>query len=152
MPLSLKLISGLAVGLLLTGCTAFEPNYVDCPDTKLREGSDYVTRLGEIQGDRITMRILKVAWRCIGSGENLEMQIGFNVDVVRETDDTLSAERVPLDVTFAFLDTNDNVVSRIVHTEIIEMPGLRTYVPRTPVVEFDVPAGTRVVFGLGRAE
>ena len=152
MPTSPKLISGLAAGLLLAGCTAFEPTYVDCPDTKLREGSDYVTRLGEIQGDRITMRVMSVAWRCIESDGGLEMQIGFIVDIVRETEEVLAAERVPLDATFAMLDANDNVVSRTVHTETIEMPGLRTHVSRAPVVEFDVPPGARVVFGLGRAE
>ena len=152
MPISRKLVPGLVAGLLLAGCTAFRPDYVDCPDVKLREGSDYVTRQGEIQGDRITMRILKVAHRCIEASDGFEMQIGFNVDIERETDEVLLAERVPLDVTFAFLDANDNVVSRIVHTEVIEMPGLRTYVPRSPVVEMDVPSGTRVVFGLGRAE
>ena len=147
-----RLFAGLAAATMLSGCSTLKPDPVDCPNLSVLENTEKVALLGANQGDLVALRVWRVASQCVEGGNGTRMQVGLALVLERETDQPQEVERVPFDVTFAFLDANGEVVSRHVHSDDLYMQafGLRT----NPVVtiEMDVPDNTRVVFGLGKAE
>ena len=147
-----RLAAGLAAFLLLAGCSTFRPEYVDCPSIKLREGTERVVLLGADRGDLVSMRIRETAARCTRGRSGTEMRVGLALRLDRETGQPEFAERVRFDATFAFLDSGDQVVSRYVYSDDIHMQAFRLTTRPIVTIEFDVPEGTRVVFGIGRAE
>jgi hypothetical protein len=62
-----------------------------------------------------------------------------------------SGERVKIDATFAFVDANDQVVGREVVGDSAIIGGFKEKSRPDFSFSFDVPEGTRVVLGLGRA-
>ena len=152
MPAFSRLFAGFAAATLLAGCGSFRPDTVECPNLRVLENTERVSILGAEQGDLVSLRVWRVASQCIQGRGGLEMQVGLALAVERETSQPQGVERVPFDVTFAFLDANGAVVSRYVHSELVAMQGFRLRTNPVVTVEMTVPDNTRVVFGLGKAE
>ena len=147
-----RLLAGLAAAALLAGCATFKPDTVDCPNLSVREGTERVTMLGTDGIALVSLRVWRAAAQCVPGRDGVEMQVGLALVVERATDQPQEVERVPFDVTFAFLDAGGEVVSRHVHSDNIYMQGFRLRTTPIVTIDLDVPDGTRVVFGLGKAE
>lgn len=153
MPISPRLFSGLALAaVLLSGCTTFKKEEIACPSIKVREGTESAAITGADQGDQVSLRIRKVETSCVAGGKGTEMRAGFSLMLERKTERPQLAERIPFDITFAFLGPNDEVVSRYVYSDDVHMRGSRLTTRPTVNIKLDVPDNTRVVFGLGRAQ
>lgn len=138
--------------MLLAGCSAFEPDYIACPSISVRDGADQAVLVGADYGQPVAMRVNGVGTTCLDDGDTIAMLVELGMLLKRDTDDLNTEERVPLDVTFAFLDANDRVVSRHIHSQDGFISSF--FLKARPVypIELDVPKGTRVVMGLGKAE
>ena len=152
MPALPRLLAGLATAALLAGCSSLKPDTVDCPELSVRLGSDKVAVLGDDQISLVSVRVWRAAAQCIPGRNGRKMQVGLALVVERQTDQPEDTERIPFDVTFAFLDAGGGVVSRHVHSDDIYMQAFRMRTTPVVTVEMDVPDNTRVVFGLGKAE
>lgn len=142
----------ILAALLLAGCGSLGPEEVSCPGLKVLEGAERVSITGADLGDRIDFRVREVATRCTAGPNGPEMEVALGLILNRETSQPRQAERVPFDVTFAFLDGGDEVVSRHVFSDAVHMAAFRLSTRPVVNIKFTVPPSTRVVFGLGRAE
>ncbi|MGC6484784.1 MAG: hypothetical protein ACON4P_03845 [Candidatus Puniceispirillales bacterium] len=136
---------------MLASCSTFEPDYVECPSVSARDGYDNVALTGADHGQEVTMRLNGVGTRCyaIEGGHRMEVELGL---FIRRLDEKITVnERVKVDLTLVYLDADDQVVGRDIYEDEAYIGTLKT--KSRPVFPFsvDVPEGTRVVIGLGRA-
>ena len=136
---------------LLAGCSAFEPDQVACPNIKALEDYEYVMTKGDTLGQDVTIRVNGVDTACYETEEGHRMEIGLGLMLKRPADDIQKIEKVGVDVTFAFLDSNDDVVGREIRFDDVFIGSFKNKSRPVLLFDIDIPADTRVVFGLGRA-
>lgn len=146
-----KLMPATFAALLLSSCSTFEPDYVACPDISVSEKAERVYVEGIKLGQIAQVRFNGANARCVATstGFDMEMELGFLLK--RDISDSSLSEEVPLDITFAYVDDNDQVVSRYVRSASVFFPD---YLDKSrPIISIntEVPAGTRIVMGLGKA-
>ena len=94
------------------GCTAFEPETVPCPEIKVIKGYENVRVTGETLGQDVTMRVNGVDAFCTDIEAGRRMNVDLGLMIKRPGDDRSKIEKVNVDVTFAYIDANGDIVSR----------------------------------------
>ena len=146
-----KLVPVTFAALLLSSCSTFEPDYVACPDISVSEKAERVYVEGIKLGQIAQVRFNGVNARCVATstGYDMEMELGFLLK--RDISDSSLSEEVPLDLTFAYVGENDQVMSRYVHSTSVFFSDYRDKSRPIILINTEIPAGTRVVMGLGKA-
>ena len=146
-----KIIAGGLLATALTACSTFEPKKVACPDVRVSQGAERAYIEGTRRGQLAYVRVNGAWTECSATkdGFNMELQLGFLMK--RDISESSLAEEIPLDITFAFLDSNDNVVSRFIHSDSLFFPDYTDKSKPVLIINKKIPAGMRVVFGLGKA-
>jgi hypothetical protein len=145
-----SILPAAACALLIAGCSAFEPEYTACPPIKAVEGAERVSTIGATLGQPITMRINGVTARCVATSDGFDMDIELGLFARRDMSTSTNIEEIAIDATFAFLDSNDQVVERKVVSETAYFRNSQgTSRPKLDI-SIDVPSGTRVIMGLGK--
>lgn len=142
-------IAGLSI-LGLTACSSFEPEYVACPDVKALAGAENVILTGTKSGQKVTARFDGVSPKCVATPDGYQMDLGFALIIRRDLSVHAKVEEVPIDLTIAYIDKNDEVVDRSVESFTGFLPTSMSGSRPVFNVRDDVPAGTRVVLALGR--
>ncbi|MCE2516294.1 MAG: hypothetical protein J4F41_00375 [Alphaproteobacteria bacterium] len=134
----------------MTGCSAFEPEYTACPSIKAVEGAENVATKGTILGQDIAVRLNGVAAKCVAtsSGHDLELEVGLLAR--RDMSSSAKTEEMKIDITLAYLDKDDNPVGRDVSSFKAYFNEFNAKSRPTFVISTEIPAGTRVIMGLGK--
>ena len=148
---SMKTLTTLGLALLsMTACSSFEPDYIACPEVKALAGAENVILAGSNTGQKVTARFDGLSAKCIATPSGYDMELGIAMVLRRDLVVNQKVEEVPIDITIAYIDKNDQVVSRSVQSVTGYLP---SNIPASrPVfaLDEDVPAGTRIVVALGR--
>lgn len=136
---------------LLAGCTAFEPETVPCPEIKVIKGYENVRVTGETLGQDVTMRVNGVDAFCTDIEAGRRMNVDLGLMIKRPGDDLSKIEKVNVDVTFAYIDANGDIVSRQIFSDEAFITSFTAKSRPIMRMKLDVPDETRVVFGLGKA-
>ena len=136
---------------LLAGCSAFEPETVPCPEIKVIKGYENVLVTGATLGQDVTMRVNGVDAVCSDIEAGRRMNVDLGLMIKRQDDDLSKIEKVNLDVTFAFIDTNGDVIGRQIYSDEAFITSFTAKSRPIMRIKLDVPDDTRVVFGLGKA-
>ena len=147
-----RLFCGLTVGCVLSACSTFEPEYIACPDIRVKEGAEKAVMIGADYGHYVTMRVNGVDGTCTEGDGFTDMKVELGLLFKREGENLAKAERVPLDVTFAFLNDQDELQSRYVYSYDLFIPNYQAESYPVAIINIEVPDNTRVIFGLGKAE
>lgn len=145
----LSVIGGVSI-LGLTACTSFEPEYVACPDVKALAGAENVVLAGTNTGQKVTARFDGVSPKCVATPDGYDMDLGVALIIRRDLSAYTKVEEVPIDLTIAYIDKNDEVVDRSVQSFTGYLPTGRSGSRPVFNIDDDIPAGTRVVLALGR--
>ena len=140
----------LAAGML-AGCSTFEPERVACPDIAAAAGAENVVTIGADLKHEVSIRFNGVSAECTPRGDGYAMKMELGLMLKRSQADWNKTERIPFDVTLAFVDDANEVVSRYVFSEEAFIGDRLVKSRPTFVLRTNVPAGTRVVMGLGKA-
>jgi len=145
-PLTMCLVAGL-----LAGCSTFEPEVVACPDISVAEGAEQVMTIGAELEHVVSIRFNGVAAECTPRSDGYAMKMDIGLMLKRLQNDRNKTERVPFDITLAFVDSKDEVVSRYIFSEEAFIGDLEAKSRPIFILRTNVPAETRIVMGLGRA-
>ena len=146
---SISVIGGISI-LGLTACTSFEPDYIACPEVKALAGAENVMLRGKNTGQQVSARFDGVSAKCIATPNGYDMDLGIALIIRRDLEVYAKVEEVPIDLTIAYVDKNDEVVARSVRTFTGYLPSTRSGTRSVFNIDDDIPAGTRVVLALGR--
>lgn len=146
---SISVIGGISI-LGLTACTSFEPDYIACPEVKALAGAENVMLTGKNTGQQVNARFDGVSAKCIATPNGYDMDLGIALIIRRDLEVYAKVEEVPIDLTIAYVDKNDEVVARSVRTFTGYLPSTRSGTRSVFNIDDDIPAGTRVVLALGR--
>lgn len=146
---SISVIGGVSI-LGLTACTSFEPDYIACPEVKALAGAENVTLTGKNTGQEITARFDGVSAKCIATPNGYDMDLGFALILRRDLSVYAKVEEVPIDITIAYVDKNDEVVARTARSFTGFLPTSKSGSRPVFNLSDDIPQGTRVVLALGR--
>ena len=146
-----KFIAGGALVAALSGCSTFEPEKVACPSISISKGAERAYIEGVKLGQLAYVRVNGAWSECAPTQSGFDMELQLGLLLKRDISDSSLSEEVPIDITFAFVDSNDNVVSRYVHSDTVFFPDYQDKSRPTLIIEKEIPAGTRIVFGLGKA-
>lgn len=146
-----KLLAASALSLMLTACSAFEPDYVECPDISVSDKADRAYIEGITLGQIALARFNGASSRCVVTDTGYDMQMELGLLLKRDISVSSLSEEVPVDITFAFVDKDGNVVSRHVHSSNVFFPDYLDKSRPLLGIRAEIPAGTRVVMGLGKA-
>ena len=146
-----KFIVGGLLATTLTACSTFEPEKVACPDISVSQGAERAYIEGVKLGQLAYVRVNGAWSECVATSTGFDMELQLGLLMKRDISDSSLSEEVPIDITFAFVDGNDNVVSRYVHSDTVFFPDYLDKSRPTLIITKDIPAGTRIVFGLGKA-
>jgi hypothetical protein len=143
------LAAGIMAGLI--GCSAFEPEYGQCPPISAAKGAEESFVIGSKLGQLVKLRFNGIASQCVVRDGYTDTQIFMNVLLRRDMTTGSNIELTEFYVTAAIIDENDNVVSREIFADKgnfkdgmdISQPDIN--------YRLDVPDGHRVVLALGRA-
>lgn len=147
----LRIMMGVLVSTGITACSLWPWEQVDCPPVSVAEDATRAHIEGIRYGQLAYIRVNGVWPECkeTQDGYDMEIQVGFLMQ--RDLSESATTEEVPLDITFAFVDENDAVVSRTVHSDRVFFGQFNDRSNPVLIINLDVPAGTRVVFGIGKA-
>ncbi len=140
----------LIVPIVLTGCSAFEPNYTECPSIKAAVGGEEVATTGTNFGQNVIVRINGYAARCVATANGHSLKLDLGLLLRRDFDAGLAAERVPINVTLAFIDQDNNIVGRHLHQNNAAFADYNDKSRPNVIINTEIPSGTRVVLGLGK--
>ncbi|MBL6781887.1 MAG: hypothetical protein ISQ21_02520 [Alphaproteobacteria bacterium] len=134
----------------IIGCTAFEPEYGECPPILAAEGAEeqylYGTKLGQL----IKVRFNGIVGQCVPRDGYTDMRLFINLLLRRDMTTGSNIERTEIHITAAIIDADDNVVSREVFTDDGSFrDGMDISMPEWKE-RLDVPYGHKVVLALGR--
>ena len=146
---SISVIGGVSI-LGLTACSSLEPDYIACPEVKALAGAENVMLSGKITGQQVTARFDGVSAKCIATPNGYDMDLGIALIIRRDLSVYAKDEEVPIDLTIAYVDKNDEVVARSVRSFTGYLPFTRSGSRPMFNIDDDIPAGTRVVLALGR--
>ena len=146
---SISVIGGISI-LGLTACTSFEPDYIACPEVKALAGAENVMLTGKNTGQQVSARFDGVSAKCIATPNGYDMDLGIALIIRRDLEVYAKVEEVPIDLTIAYVDKNDEVVARSVRTFTGYLPSTRSGTRSVFNIDDDIPADTRVVLALGR--
>ena len=149
-PIKSLALPAVALGLL-AGCTAFEPETVACPDIKVIKGYENVAVTGATLGQDVTMRVNGVDAVCSAIEAGQRMNVDLGLMIKRPGDDLSKIEMVNVDVTFAYIDANGDVIGRQIYSDEAFITSFTAKSRPIMRIKLDVPDDTRVVFGLGKA-
>ena len=154
--MSISAISKIAAASLLSAtisaCGTFTPEYVACPDISVSGDADRVYVEGVTLGQVAQVRFNGISTQCVATsgGHDAEIDVGFLMK--RDISESSLSEEVPLDVTFAFVDAADQVISRKVYSFSAFFPSYDAKSRPIFGINTEIPAGTRLVMGLGKAK
>ena len=146
---SISVIGGVSI-LGLTACTSFEPDYIACPEVKALAGAENVILTGKNTGQQVSARFDGVSAKCLATSTGYDMELGIALILRRDLDVNAKVEEVPIDLTIAYIDKNDEVVARSVRSFTGYLPTISSGSRPVFSIDDDIPAGTRVVLALGR--
>lgn len=146
-----KSVALTVAALSLSACSTFEPDYVACPDISVSDQADRAYVEGITIGQLAYARFNGVGSRCVVTSTGYDMEMELGLLLKRDISETSLSEEVPIDVTFAFVNDNDEVVSRYVYSKSVFFPDYRDKSRPVLFINTEIPAGTRVVMGLGKA-
>jgi|SaaInl3SG_22_DNA_1037383.scaffolds.fasta_scaffold04871_7 hypothetical protein len=143
------LAAGIMAGLI--GCSAFEPEYGQCPPISAAKGAEESYIIGSKLGQLVKLRFNGIAGQCVARDGYTDTRIFMRLLLRRDMTTGSNIERTEFYVTAAIIDENDSVVSRATFAEEgnfkdgmdISQPDIKYRV--------DVPDGHRVVLAIGRA-
>lgn len=143
------LAAGIMAGLI--GCSAFEPEYGQCPPISAAKGAEESYIIGSKLGQLVKLRFNGIAGQCVARDGYTDTRIFMRLLLRRDMTTGSNIERTEFYVTAAIIDENDSVVSRETFAEEgnfkdgmdISQPDIKYRV--------DVPNGHRVVLAIGRA-
>jgi hypothetical protein len=144
--------AGLLAGTMtMASCSLLESEYVACADIRISDKADRALIPGTTSGQSAAVRVRRVITRCEATQAGYDLKIELGLTMRRDISENALEEDIPIDFTFAFLDRNDNVVSREIRSDKVTFVENRD--SSRPVVDFSlkIPAGVRVVMGLGKA-
>jgi hypothetical protein len=146
-----KIVAAGILAATLTSCGTFNPDYVTCPDIRISDQADRGFVEGTTLGQAVYIRVISADTKCVTTkeGHDLDIELGFQMR--RDISDNALPEEIMIDVTFAFLDANDNVVSRYIYSDDVEFRENRDTGRPILVFSVEIPADTRVVMGIGKA-
>jgi hypothetical protein len=136
---------------LVAGCSAFEPEVVPCPEISAAQGAERVVTIGANLQHEVSIRFNGVAAVCTPRNDGFAIKMEVGLMLKRDEKDWNKTERVPFDITLAFVDSKNEVVSRYVYSDEAFIGDLDIKSRPTFIVRTNIPSGTRVVMGLGRA-
>ena len=156
MPVSLNFKPFIATAMLtaamttaLASCSAFKPDYIDCPSIKAVAGADDINTRGILIKQDVTARINGHSARCVGTNDGgVAMELELGLMLKRDFASGFKVEEVPIDVALAFLDKDDQPVGRITERRNAFFPDYSDKSRPTFIMNFDVPANTRVLIGI----
>ena len=155
MPVSLNLKPFIATAMLTTAmttvlasCSAFEPEYTDCPSIKAVLGADEINTRGILHQQDVTARINGHTARCVPTEDGVEMELELGLMLKRDFATGFKVEQVPIDVALAFVDKNDEPVGRIISRQTAFFPDYKDKSRPIFFINLDVPANTRVLIGI----
>lgn len=151
MPVSLNLKPFIATAMLTTilaSCSAFEPEYSDCPSIKAVLGADDINTRGILHKQDVTARINGHTARCVATNDGVEMELELGLMLKRDFAQGFKVEEVPIDVALAFVDENDQPVGRITSRQTAFFPDYKDKSRPIFSINIDVPANTRVLIGI----
>ena len=146
---SISVIGGVSI-LGLTACASLEPDYIACPEVKALAGAENVMLSGKITGQQVTARFDGVSAKCIATPNGYDMDLGIALILRRDLNVYAKVEEVPIDLTIAYIDKNDEVVARSVRSFTGYLPTISSGSRPVFSIDDNIPAGTRVVLALGR--
>ena len=146
---SISVIGGVSI-LGLTACSSLEPDYIACPEVKALAGAENVILTGKNTGQQITARFDGVSAKCLATPNGYDMDLGIALILRRDLNVYAKVEEVPIDLTIAYIDKNDEVVARSVRSFTGYLPTISSGSRPVFSIDDNIPAGTRVVLALGR--
>lgn len=135
---------------MLAGCSAFEPDYVACPSIKAVDGTGRVEVTGDPSGAPIQLRLNGVRGLCTVNSDGFDLVLQVGLFARRDLTANVKTDEYNIDITMAFLDSNDQVVGRHIHSASGFFAELEEKSRPTLKISTDIPAGTRVILGLGK--
>ena len=145
----ISVVGGISI-LGLTGCTSFEPDYIACPEVKALAGAENVMLTGTNTGQQVTARFDGVSSACVATPNGYDMELAVALILRRDLNVYAKVEEVPVDLTIAYVDKNDEVVARSVRSFTGYLPSTSSGTRPVFNIDDEIPAGTRVVLALGR--
>ena len=145
----ISVVGGISI-LGLTACTSLEPDYIACPEVKALAGAENVILTGKNTGQQITARFDGVSAKCLATPNGYDMDLGIALVLRRDLNVYAKVEEVPIDLTIAYIDKNDEVVARSVRSFTGYLPTISSGSRPVFSIDDNIPAGTRVVLALGR--
>ena len=141
----------LGVALSLAGCSAFEPEYSECPSITAALGGEQTFAKGQNLGQIASIRFNGTYGQCVQKSGYTDTDITVHLLMERDMRTGANIEAVVVHLTAAIIDSDDQVTTRKVITEeVFFSSGLDRSFP-TFDFNLDVPDGHRVLLGLGRA-
>lgn len=135
---------------MLASCSSFEPDYVACPSVKALAGAENVISAGADTGNRVTVRFDGVNPQCVATPSGYDMTLNFALVLKRDESLIGNAERVPVDITLAYLDKDDQIISRSVKQVTGYISDFTSATRPVFSIEDEIPTGARVVIGIGK--
>lgn len=143
------LFSALLAGTLLTGCSAFEPDYYKCDSriTSFEQGAR-ATLTSQNTNQIVEVRFNGVSGLCYDDDGDIQAEVGIGLKVLRDLTDGVDVAPVVVPMMAAVLDSDDNVIetSSFVYT--------MQFTDGSPVIyplvrrDFTLPADGRLILSL----
>jgi len=141
----------LGVAFSLVGCSAFEPEYSECPSIQAAVGGEQTFARGQNLGQIASIRFNGINGQCVQKSGYTDTDITVHVLLERDMRSGANIETVEVHLTAAIIDPDDQVTTRKVLTQDMSFSsGLDRSFPSFDF-NLDVPDGHRVLLGLGRA-
>ena len=134
----------------LAACSSFEPDYIACPEVKALAGAENVSLVATNTGQPVTARFDGVNAQCLATENGYAMDLSFALIIRRDLNVNPKVEEVPIDLTIAYVDANDQVVARTERSFTGYFPFGMSGSRPVFSVDDNVPAATRIVLALGR--
>jgi hypothetical protein len=146
-----KIVAAGILAATVASCNPLKRDYVACPDIRISDQAEGGFLEGANLGQVVHIRVISADIKCVATdeGHDLDIELGFLMR--RDISDNGLPEEIIIDVTFAYLDADDNVVSRYVYSDDVAFRENRDTGRPILVFSVDIPADTRVVMGIGKA-
>ena len=104
---------------------------------------------GKNTGQQVSARFDGVSAKCIATPDGYDMDLGIALIIKRDLEAYAKVEEVPIDLTIAYVDKNDEVVARSVRTFHRLFASGRSGTRSVFNIDDDIPAGTELFWHWG---
>ena len=143
----------LAAGIMavIIGCSAFEPEYGECPPIFAAKGAEESYLVGSKLGQIIKIRFNGISGQCVARDGYTDARLYINVLMRRDLTTGSNIEQAEFYITAAIIDETETVVSRETFLEEANFRDSMDTSQPDIIKRLDIPDGHRVVLALGRA-